>query len=280
MKYLVLGSSGQIGQALVNRIRWNKEHAIEFDIVRSPEEDLRIPNNGLLKEAILNADHVFFLAARIGGSKYLKQFQNSYEFIDDNMRILTNTFDMLRKTGIPFSYSTSQMAGMSGSYSHIKLLAEDYTKNLCGLLPRFWNVYSPEFHIEDKSKWHLISDLVYQIKTDGVIKLKTDGTESRQFLFGNDCADALMLLAKRYDDIPRSAPLDITSFKWLNVLEIAQVISKLMGGNLPATIIPNTSKDQVQNDQKREPNPWIHNMWHHYTSIETGIAEIIKSYPK
>ena len=62
MKYLVLGSSGQIGDCLVSFLR-NKGHSVcEFDIVRNDLEDLRINNNKILEQAIRDTDFVFFLA--------------------------------------------------------------------------------------------------------------------------------------------------------------------------------------------------------------------------
>ena len=44
MKYLVLGSAGQIGAELCKFLKNNGNEVIEFDIVNSTEEDLRIPD--------------------------------------------------------------------------------------------------------------------------------------------------------------------------------------------------------------------------------------------
>jgi nucleoside-diphosphate-sugar epimerase len=66
-------------------------------------------------------------------------------------------------------------------------------------------------------------------KYEGVIKMRTDGTESRQFLYGDDCADALLTLSKKYNSLDKNKSYHITSFKWVTVLEIAQIIQNISG---------------------------------------------------
>jgi len=140
MKCLVLGSEGQIGSALCNYLRRNKHQVIEFDIVRSSREDLRVP--GAVDSYVQNADFVFFLAFDVGGSAYLKTYQYTYQFLDNNARILQVTFDALRRYNKPFIFASSQMSNMSFStYGHLKAVGEFYTKSLNGIIVKFWNVY-------------------------------------------------------------------------------------------------------------------------------------------
>jgi nucleoside-diphosphate-sugar epimerase len=49
-KILVLGSSGQIGSYLCDHLCLKENKVFEFDIVNSPNQDLRINNNTLLDE--------------------------------------------------------------------------------------------------------------------------------------------------------------------------------------------------------------------------------------
>ena len=44
-----------------------------------------------------NSDFIFFLAFDVGGSRYLKKYQNTFDFISNNMRIMENTFSILKK---------------------------------------------------------------------------------------------------------------------------------------------------------------------------------------
>ena len=74
---LVLGSSGQIGSSLTKLLREHKKYrVIECDIVCEEKHDLRKKSN-FLNQSFLEADFVYFLAYDVGGSKYLKDNQNS-----------------------------------------------------------------------------------------------------------------------------------------------------------------------------------------------------------
>ena len=96
-KYLVLGSSGQIGSFLVKYLQ-RKGHIVEtFDIVDGDVYDLRISKNKLLEQKLSEVDFVFFLAFDVGGSRYLTKYQNTFQFIQNNIQIMSNTFDLLKK---------------------------------------------------------------------------------------------------------------------------------------------------------------------------------------
>ena len=53
MKYLVLGSSGQVGLELCKFLKKEGHEVVEFDIVADESQDLRIPN-------VLDEIHLFF----------------------------------------------------------------------------------------------------------------------------------------------------------------------------------------------------------------------------
>lgn len=270
MKCLVLGSSGQIGAALVSYLRARKHQVIEFDITRSSREDLR--KAGTVDSYISEADFVFFLAFDVGGSAYLKNYQHTFQFVDNNVRIMQNAFAALQEYKKPFIFASSQMSNMAfSSYGTLKAVGEYYTKALGGLMVKFWNVYGVE---HDPQKTHVITDFINMALTKGVINMRTDGQEERQFLYADDCAQALLTLATNYISIPRDQPLDITTFTWLKIIDIANIISKLCNN---ATVVPGTLTDTVQQGQRNEPNTYILNWWKPTTSIEEGIGEIINA---
>ena len=96
-KILILGSAGQVGHHLLLYLR-NKNYTVyEFDIVNSKKQDLRVKNNNLLKRLVKNSDFIFFLAFDVGGSRYLKVYQDTYRFISNNMSIMENTFSLIEK---------------------------------------------------------------------------------------------------------------------------------------------------------------------------------------
>ena len=77
---LILGSSGQIGLSLTKTLRENTDYKIiECDIVINENNDLRRKSD-FLNKSFKDADFVYFLAYDVGGSKYLKENQNSLSF--------------------------------------------------------------------------------------------------------------------------------------------------------------------------------------------------------
>ena len=135
MKITILGSSGQIGAYLTEYLRGKNHEVTEFDVVRHHGEDLtQIPNHNL-DRAIKNADFVFFLAFTVGGSRYLKKFQHTFEFVNSNTRLMTNVFTILEKYRTPFIFASSQMSNMGYSpYGLLKELVKSIQKFLKDLL--------------------------------------------------------------------------------------------------------------------------------------------------
>ena len=43
----------------------------------------------------MDSDFVFFLAFDVGGSRYLKKYQHTFKFIDNNARMLAGAFEYL-----------------------------------------------------------------------------------------------------------------------------------------------------------------------------------------
>lgn len=275
MKYLVLGSAGQVGQSLVQFLRAKGHTALEFDIATNDEEDLRIYNNPILLSRIKEADFVFFLAFDVGGSRYLKTYQQTMEFVSNYVKLMNTTFDMLHANKKPFIFASSQMANMSySSYGCLKSLGESYTSILGGLVVKFWNVYGIEHDLE---KSHVITDLIIKAHDTGTIDLLTDGTEERQFLYADDCCEALLAVAEKYNEIPRTEELHITNFSWSTILNVAQIIASHFPG---AKVVPAVSKDEVQKNMRNEPNPYILTHWKSKTTLEQGIANIVEAMKK
>jgi nucleoside-diphosphate-sugar epimerase len=266
MKYLVLGSSGQIGIELCNFLKKEGHDVIEFDIASNKSQDLRIPS--ILDDIIQEIDFVMFLAFDVGGSRYLKKYQHTYEFIENNTKLTLNTFETIKKYNKPFIFASSQMANMSYSpYGICKSLGEVYSKSLNGLTVKFWNVYGPEHDLE---KSHVITDFIIKAK-NGKIEMMTDGKEERQFLHAEDCSRCLMILSQKYNEIDRDQNLHITNFEWNTIFEIANIIKEY----IPCEIVPSTEIDTVQLNKRNEADTYILNYWKPTISLKNGIKKII-----
>jgi nucleoside-diphosphate-sugar epimerase len=271
MKSLILGSSGQVGAAVFEYLQAKGESPIPFDVVRSPDEDLRVINE-TMRDAFKKPDFVYFLAFDVGGSTYLAKYQNTFDFIHNNMKLMANTFELLKEYDKPFIFASSQMSNMSFStYGLLKAMGERYAQVLGGLIVKFWNVYGIE---HDPEKTHVITDFIQMAKDKKCINMRTNGEEYRQLLYSVDCAEALDTLAHRYADIPRGKELHVTNFKWDTILDVAHIIAKLQPGT---EVVPNQEKtDTVQAGVRNEPDPFIQNYWKPKTELADGIAKIFQ----
>ena len=74
MKYLVLGSAGQIGSELCKFLKKEGNEVLTFDIEDDSIQDLRV--RGMVDSLVNESDFVMFLAFDVGGSRYLKKYQH------------------------------------------------------------------------------------------------------------------------------------------------------------------------------------------------------------
>ena len=276
MKITVLGSSGQIGAHLSGYLHSKGHAVIEFDKDKNPNHDMIIIPNQYLENAIETADFVFFLAFDVGGSRYLKKYQHTFHFINNNARLMANAFGYLQKYNKRFVFASSQMSNMSYSpYGVLKNVGELYTKSLNGLIVKFWNVYGIE---KDHDKAHVITDFICKGFETGVIDMLTDGKEEREFLYVEDCCEALETIMENYTDFTSEDNLHITSFHSTKILDIASIILgqfNILGKQIK--LQPSDEKDIVQMDKKNKPDTYILKWWKPKTTIENGIQQIFHS---
>ena len=279
MRVTILGSSGQIGAYLTEYLRKKGHEVTEFDKNHDEKEDMTVIPNIKLHGAIHQSDFIFFLAFDVGGSHYLKKYQHTFNFINNNTRVMANAFTLIEKYNKPFVFASSQMSNMSYSpYGVMKRVGELYTKSLGGLIVKFWNVYGIE---RDMEKAHVITDFIRKGFETGTIDMMTDGTEEREFLYAEDCCEALETLMEQYSDFTSDDELHITSGVSTSILEIAQQIQLYFGGiSKEVEIVPSSSKDEVQKDARNVPSKYIHKWWKSKTSITLGIGKVFEEMRK
>jgi len=279
-KITILGSSGQIGAYLTEYLH-NKGYLVnEFDIVNTLDEDMTLIPNPLLEERIADSDFIFFLAFDVGGSRYLKKYQHTFQFINNNCRLMTNAFTLIQKYNKQFVFASSQMSNMSYSpYGVLKNVGELYTKSMNGLIVKFWNVYGIE---NDYEKAHVITDFIRKGFETGVIDMMTDGEEERDFLYAEDCCEALETVMEYYSEFTSEDNLHITSFRYTKIKDIANIISGQFNliGNYNIKVQPSTEKDSVQLDKRNQADTFIMKWWIPKTTIEIGIQKIFKDMEK
>jgi len=276
MKITVLGSSGQIGAYLTEYLRGKGHTVHEFDVVNGEHQDMTTIPNPELHRVIMDSDFVFFLAFDVGGSRYLKKYQHTFQFIDNNARLMANAFGLLKKYNKRFVFASSQMSNMSYSpYGVLKNVGELYTKSLNGLIVKFWNVYGIE---KDHDKAHVITDFIRKGFETGVIDMLTDGQEQREFLYAEDCCEALETIMENYNDFTSEDNLHITSFHSTKIIDIANIISgqfNLIGKEIK--VQPSEEKDSVQMDKRNTADVFITKWWIPKTTIDKGIATVFEA---
>ena len=279
MRVTILGSSGQIGAYLTEFLR-NKGHQVtDFDKNLDEKHDMTVIPNLRLHVAIMNSDFVFFLAFDVGGSHYLKKYQHTFKFLDNNARMMVNAFEYIQKYNKPFVFASSQMSNMSYSpYGVMKRVGELYTKSLNGLIVKFWNVFGIE---TDMEKAHVITDFIKKGFETGTIDMMTYGTEEREFLFAEDCCEALEAVMQNYSDFTSDDDLHITTGYSTDILGIARTIQSLFEEiGREVTIVPAESKDEVQKDARNVPDLYIKKWWQPKTSVTEGITKVFNEMKK
>jgi nucleoside-diphosphate-sugar epimerase len=168
------------------------------------------------------------------------------------------------------------MSNMSYSpYGVLKNVGELYTKSLNGLIVKFWNVYGIE---KDYDKSHAITDFIRKGFETGVIDMLTDGEEEREFLYAEDCCEALEVIMENYTDFTSEDNLHITSFHSTKIIDVANIIKGQFNliGKYDVKLQPSTEKDSVQMDKRNKPDTFITKWWIPKTTVETGISKIFE----
>jgi len=280
MKITILGSEGQIGAYLSDYLTEKGHEVTGVDVVNGPENDLRVTPNTYVESTIKNADFVFFLAFDVGGSRYLKKYQHTFDFVNNNTRVMANTFRLLERYNKRFVFASSQMSNMSYSpYGVMKRVGELHTTALKGLTVKFWNVYGIE---KDMEKAHVVTDFIRRGFEETEFEMLTDGTEERQFLYAEDCCEALETVMECYSDFKPEDPLHITSFNSTSIAKIAAIIQGQFNliGKYDVKIKPGLAKDSVQMDKRNEADTYISGWWLPKTGIDQGIAKVFDDMKK
>jgi nucleoside-diphosphate-sugar epimerase len=183
------------------------------------------------------------------------------------MRLLENTFSELKRSGVPFVHTTSQMSNMDHNpYGPLKRIAEFYTQYIGGVNIKVWNVYGPE-HVSEKS--HAIADFSHQARTTGVIRMCTTGEETRQFLHTVDFAAAACHIMENYDEF-KGQMVDISSYEWVSIRTVAELIADVFRARIISGTVESTFQTKVN-----DPRPdFLRSGWIPKISLKKGIEDL------
>jgi nucleoside-diphosphate-sugar epimerase len=110
----------------------------------------------------------------------------------------------------------------------------------------------------------------------------TDGQEEREFLYAEDCCDALEIIMDNYTDFTSEDELHITSFYSKKIIDIANIIMGQFNliGKYNVKLQPSIEKDNVQMDKRNKPDTYLTKWWMPKTTIEQGISKVFKDMEK
>jgi nucleoside-diphosphate-sugar epimerase len=278
-KILVLGSEGQIGKHLCYFLKKKNYKVYEADLVKSSLHDLRKYKNKKIMSLIKKSDFIFFLAFDVGGSRYLKSYQNTYNFLINNLLIMSNTFQILKNK--KFIFASSQMSNMNySSYGVLKKVGEIVCSSLSCISVRFWNVYGVE---RDLKKSHVITDFILAGSKFKKISMLTNGQEKRDFLHVDDACSGLEVVMKNFEKLKKFKAIDLNYGRYTKIIEVAKIIQKCFKDkNKIVKILRSKKKDLIQFNKKNKSlkNNFFKNHWKPKISLEVGIKNIFNYYIK
>ncbi len=250
---LVTGGAGFLGSHLVERLRAaGFEH---ISVPRSATCDLLDSSAVRKLYADVKPEIVFHLAARVGGIGANQKNPGAY--FHDNMLMGMNVLEQARiaQTAkvvmvgticsypkfarIPFreedlwnGYPEETNAPYGVAKKALLVMAEAYRRqyglNALCLLPV--NLYGPRDNFDLESS-HVIPAMIRKFEEantrgEGEVVLWGDGSPTREFLYVDDCAEALLLAAQCYDS---SDPVNLGAGFEISMRELAQTIARLTG---------------------------------------------------
>ncbi len=295
-KILITGASGLVGRNLINRLMQHGSEVLGLD----SKNDLRDPS---ITDNIFNEFKptlVFHLAAKVGGIYANSNFKP--DFYSDNVLINTNVVNSCLKNdveyifamgtgcaypkrledhtlyekdfldGIPEFTNDAYAYAKRGLLVHLKSLEEANILKYTFCLPA--NIYGPfdNFHPMNS---HVVPGLIRRF-CDSVdrnlqeISIWGDGTAQRDFLYIDDCIDAIVILA----EIQFNGTVNVSSKNLTSIKKLTELISKET--KYDGLIKYDTNKPSGQKQRIMDTSKMDNLNWHPKTSLENGIYKTIK----
>jgi GDP-L-fucose synthase len=246
----VTGGAGFLGRPTVALL---ESLGAEVRTIRSADHDLR--DDAACFEALRDAQVVIHLAANVGGIGYNRR--NPGPLAHDNLAMGLNVFEACRQLGVeklvaacsvcaypkftpvPFreediwdGYPEESNAPYGLAKKMLLVLSDSYRRQygLDSCAPVMANLYGPgdNFDLEDS---HVIAAMIHKYvlaaeRGDPEVVLWGTGEPSREFLYVDDAARALLLCAESLDT---SEPVNIGTGTETKIRDLAESICKLTG---------------------------------------------------
>jgi GDP-L-fucose synthase len=251
-RVLVTGGAGFFGSFVVDRLR-----ALGAAVTVPRSRDYDLVDRGACRRVIADArpELVFHLAARVGGIGANRD--NPGGMVFENAMMGLSLLEECRLAKVPktviagsicaypkfapipfreddlwngYPEETNAPYGIAKKLLLVQSQAyrQQYGVNSIVLFPV--NMYGPRDNFDLRTS-HVIPAMIRKCVTardDGApeVTLWGDGTPTREFIYADDAAEALILAAERYDS---SEPVNIGSGTEISMKELADVIARATG---------------------------------------------------
>ena len=247
---VVTGGAGFLGKPTVRMLG---ELGAEVRVPRSAERDLTDPV--ACREALEGAEVVLHLAANVGGIGFNRR--NPAPLVRDNLAMGLNVFEACRELGVntlvaacsvcaypkftpvPFKeddlwigYPEESNAPYGLAKKMLIVLSDAYRRQygLDSCVPVIANLYGPDdnFDLEDS---HVIAAMIHKYvvaaeRGESEVVLWGSGEPSREFLYVDDAARALILAAEHADS---SEPFNIGTGVETKIRDLAEMVCEAVG---------------------------------------------------
>lgn len=250
----VTGGTGFVGKVFIEKLQQSGLQFKEVRLVRSKDYDLRKLED--TTKAFTGVDYVVHIAGITGGIEFTRLNQGSIYY--DNIMMNTNVIhasylNNVKKVisvgtvcsypkfaKVPFKESEiwdgypEEVNSHYGMAKKMLMVQGEAYKNQYGLNSRvllFTNLYGPGDHF-DKNRSHVAPALIVKFKEairngENKITLWGDGTPTRDLLFVEDAADAIICALQADSEI---TALNVGSGIEVSIKELAENIQHLIGG--------------------------------------------------
>lgn len=295
---VVTGGRGFLGSFVVEQLT---ELGARPHPLGSADHDLRDPAQA--KDALAGADVVINLAARVGGIGFNRR--NPAPLLRDNTLIAINVFDAARELGteklvtagsvcaypkhtpVPFSEEdiwNGFPEETNAPYGIAKRVAQELSDTyrrqygLDAVVPVLANLYGPgdNFDLEDS---HVVPAMIRKFieakeRGDDEVEIWGTGKASREFLYVEDGARALLLAAEHLRD---SAPVNIGTGHETTIRELTETIQRLTG--FEGKVAWNTDRPDGQPKRSLDISRARERMgFEPRIALEAGLAQTIAWY--
>ncbi|WP_417694219.1 GDP-L-fucose synthase [Roseibium sp.] len=295
----VAGHRGLVGSALVRRLE-----AENCEILTCTRQDADLRDQSATAAWVANAkpQAILLAAAKVGG--ILANESRPAEFLYDNLMIETNIIEAARQNDVEkllflgssciypkfaeqpileSSLLTGPLEPTNEWYAIAKIagikLAQAYRKQYgCDYISAMpTNLYGPGDNF-DLSSSHVLPALIrkaHEAKLAGTPQITVwgTGTPKREFLYVDDCADALVFLLKGYSEHEH---INVGSGADVSILDLTQLVCKVVG--FEGDIVHDLSKPDGTPRKLMSAERLTALGWSPKVGLEDGIRRTYESF--